>query len=129
MDYEASYNCKIRFLKELYKEERLNIIKSDSYQDFITRNAYWLHPYAAFKYLCNKYQSPHYDTWEKIWQNYDKEKFDEYTKDSPAVQDEITFYYFIQYILHQQLLQVKERAQQLHMVLKEIYLLESANIA
>lgn len=118
MDYEASYNCKIRFLKELYKEERLNIIKSDSYQDFITRNAYWLHPYAAFKYLCNKYQSPHYDTWEKIWQNYDKEKFDEYTKDSPAVQDEITFYYFIQYILHQQLLQVKERAQQLHMVLK-----------
>lgn len=118
IDYEASYNCKIHFLKDLYKEERINITKSKSFQEFKTKNDYWLYPYAAFKYLCNKYHSPHYDTWGKMWQSYNKEKFDSYVETSANIQEEITFYYFIQYILHQQLLQVKELAQQYHMALK-----------
>lgn len=118
MDYEAAYHCKMDFLKELFKEEGASAIQSAAFQKFVADNDHWLHPYVAFKYFCHQYCTSQYDSWNIKWRQYDKNLFDQYIKNIPQAQEEVNFYYYVQFILHCQLLQVKELAQSHHIALK-----------
>lgn len=93
VDYEAVFSMKMAFLSELYLAFGEDIMNKSSYQHFFESNKEWLVAYAA--YSLEKSHSLGYS------RNHDLE-----------------FFYFTQYLLHQQMLEAHDTARSHGVILK-----------
>ena len=118
VDYEAVYQLKMQFLHDLYEEQGAALTDTADYRRFINSNVFWLLPYAAFRHFCKKYHTTCFDAWGKEWKRYNHDRFKAYRMAFSEVQAEVTFHYFTQYLLHQQLLYARNQAHSRHIALK-----------
>jgi len=108
-DYQNVMNLKWEYFKTVYPYESPAIFKSSDYQSFFIQNKDWLVPYAAFSYLRDFYKTPEFIKWEK-YKTYNKPEIEFFcSEDKPHYQD-IALYYFLQYHLHKQLIEVHNYA-------------------
>ena len=117
IDYDGVLKLKLEYVRELFKESGKAILKSKDYQTFYEKNEEWLFPYACFSYLRDKYKSADYSSW-KAHKVFDRKKLQRFVNGNDEIKDEINLACFVQYLLHKQLVGVKEYAHQHSVILK-----------
>lgn len=117
LDYEAVYSLKQEYFRLMYVQEGTKVLKSEGFNEFFVENSYWLVPYAAFCHLRDKNGTPEFAHW-KQYSTYDKAEIENLcSAGSPAYHD-IAFYYYVQYQLHLQMLDVKRTAHEYGVIIK-----------
>jgi 4-alpha-glucanotransferase len=110
-DYQNVLMAKWEFFKIVYPQESPAIFASDDYKQFFETNKEWLVPYAAFSYLRDLNGSPEFSKWTKF-SVYSKSDIEELSAADTAHYHEIALYYFLQYHLHKQLIDVHDYARE-----------------
>lgn len=91
-DYEAVDRVKMEYLRELFEEKCKVVMDSDDFKTFVRDNEEWLKPYA-----------------EWLSQN---------NQNTPTIQNTQSFYFFLQFLLHQQLKAAADYARSKGVILK-----------
>ena len=117
MDYEKAFDTKRNYLRRLFRQEWSTVKASKAYKAFYADNEEWLLPYAAFCYLRDLYGTPDFHHWKTL-SKYDAKKVKALTKKGTESADSIEENCYIQFILHEQLSQVREHAREKGIVLK-----------
>ena len=117
MDYERVIVQKMRYLRLVYEQEGKETLETADYQRFFSDNKDWLVPYAAFCYLRDTYHTAYFPSWPKF-SKYNKRSIERLCAPSSAEHHAIAFYFYVQYLLHLQLLDVRNTARQQGVIIK-----------
>lgn len=117
MDYEQSTQLKLNYLHQLYKQEGKKTLASEDFLNFFLHNEEWLRPYAAFCYLRDLYGTPDFNQWP-AYSTYRADEIALLCTSGHKAYPQIAFYYYLQYLLHVQLLAVSTYARQKGILLK-----------
>lgn len=118
IDYEKVNLLKNNYMQALFSQDGANLFKNKSFKKFFEENRSWLEPYALFSLLREKYQTPNFNEW-KDDKKYSTKLLESYTSNKRSKDYKaISFYYFVQYHLHCQLLEAREYAHKNGVVLK-----------
>ncbi len=113
-DYEAVDRVKTAYTRMLWSEHGEAVQKTMGYREFVSRNEFWLMPYAAFCSLRDTFHTARFSEWGD-YATYDSVKIRGYCN---AHSDEIHYIYYVQYILHVQLKEASDYARRNGVVLK-----------
>lgn len=105
IDYEKVYLSRFKILKTAY--ERSDINRRREFQEFVSKNAYWIEDYALYMSVKNHFGGSSWNNWGndiKLREASSIERFkNKYT-------DEITFYKFLQFMFTSQWSKLKNYA-------------------
>ncbi len=117
IDYEQVNTAKIKYLRLLFAQEGSKVLSSKGFKQFMLQAGSWLVPYAQYCVLRAKYGTACFSQWpdHNTWNEADRDKLlcirsQEY--------HEASFWYYVQYILHNQLLEAHQYARKKHVILK-----------
>ncbi|MDR2709687.1 MAG: 4-alpha-glucanotransferase [Elusimicrobiota bacterium] len=116
-DYKKAYALKIGYLKEAFKNEGAKILKTKEFKEFFNKNESWLKAYAAFRVLTQENSTTDFSKWKKF-NIYNEVEIDNFCKEGGAKYEQVSFQYYVQYILHMQLLSAANYAKQKDVILK-----------
>ena len=113
IDYERMMELKMHWLRLLFHQEWTRVSRRQDYKDFYEQNKQWLLPYAAFCYYRDKYGTPHFQEWPK-------NATCRYLTTHPSLMasKEVRFWFWVQYVLDQQMRSAHDYARQHRVVLK-----------
>lgn len=117
VDYEAVNRLKRGYLRMLFNQEGERTLSSGDYREFYRKNEHWLKPYGAFSYLRDLNGTPDFSLW-KNHNEYAEAEVDELCREGTESHTEICFYFYLQYLLHVQLLAASDYAREKGVVLK-----------
>ena len=117
VDYEEAVKYKLAYCREFFSQEGSAILSSPEYQEFFAQSQSWLVPYAAYSYLRDKHKTSDFTCWGNN-ATYNKSQIRELCSEDNGAYPEISFYYFLQYILHIQFKSVSDYARKNGIVLK-----------
>lgn len=117
IDYEDVNNTKRAYLRDLFEQEGDKVLASAGYKKFFVSNEEWLRPYAAFSVLRDQYGTPDFTQWPEH-SVYDAKEITKFTEKKSDRYHEVAFYYYIQYLLHIQLLAASNYARERGVILK-----------
>lgn len=117
VDYEVVNNTKRAYLKDIFTQEAESILSSEDFKSFYNKNKEWLKPYSAFSYLRDLYGTADFNTWPE-YSTYVSEEIDKLCDKEAETYPEVSFYYFLQYVLHVQLLAAANHARSKGVILK-----------
>jgi len=117
VDYEAVMSAKMGFIIRIFAEQARDFLASAAFQAFLEEHADWLKPYAAFCYLRDLHGAGDYRNWGEF-SRITPAAIERLTGPDTPHNREIAFHYFIQYHLHQQLLEASQYARDCDIVLK-----------
>lgn len=117
VDYDKVLTLKWDYIRDLFKESGASTLKSRDYLDFYKQNEEWLFPYACFSHLRDKYKTSRFSVW-KTHSVFNKKKLQELVKADKEAERDVELLCFVQYLLHKQLVGVKEYAHQHDVILK-----------
>lgn len=106
VDYEQVNRLKNEYLRELFARISPEQVVDADFQRFISSNASWLTPYAAYCVLRDKYGSPEPSLWG-VYSKYEPRVIAAFVAEN---HNEINFVYFQQYILDRQLRKARDYA-------------------
>jgi len=109
LDYQHVMAVKWEFFKAIYSQESSVVFASDDYKAFFEANREWLVPYAAFSYLRDVNGTPSFSEW-KEHSVYNSTEISAFSLPELPHYNEIAIYYFLQYHLHKQLVEVHNYA-------------------
>lgn len=117
IDYERVNNAKLAYLHDLYAQEGAKTLGTPAFKEFFKENAQWLVPYAQYCTLRDEYGTADFTMWKdhNQWDEADRKRLSEpRTKEYKAV----AFWYYVQFVLGEQMKAVHEYARQHHVILK-----------
>ncbi len=117
VDYEQAVRYKLEYCREYFRQEGEAILSTPGYQEFFKQNESWLMPYAAYCYLRDTYRTSDFTQWKEN-SVFDKNSIRELCSVTGRAYPEISFLYFLQYILHTQFKAVSDYARKNGIVLK-----------
>ena len=117
IDYEAVNQAKRAYLHDLFEQEGKKALATSGFKAFFENNEEWLRPYAAFSILRDQFNTPDFSKWPQ-YKVYKKKEIDALTDKKSERYHEIAYYYYIQYILHTQLLAASAYAREKNVILK-----------
>ena len=117
IDYEAVIKLKMDYLRLAYQQEGKTVLADPDFLAFMDDNKDWLVPYAAFSHLRDTYGTPDFNTWPQ-YATYDKKQIAKLTSPSSPDHDKIALYFYIQYKLHLQLVDVRQAARANGVIIK-----------
>ena len=117
IDYEGVNNTKRALLRDIFLQEGGKILSSEDFKSFYTKNEEWLKPYAAFSHLRDIYGTPEFEQWPE-YKTYNINEVDKLCFEGSETYEKVSFYYFLQYILHIQLLDAANHARNKGVILK-----------
>lgn len=117
IDYEQVNTAKIKYLRLLFAQEGSKVLSSKGFKQFMLQAGSWLVPYAQYCVLRDKYGTACFSQWpdHNTWNEADR---DELLRIRSQEYDEASFWYYVQYILHNQLLEAHKYARKKHVILK-----------
>lgn len=98
--------AKLDLLWKIYKRTYTNHI--NKFEKFKTDNSYWLRDYAVYKIVKEKCGNKNWEEWETAFKNKDESFLKDFEKENS---ERITFLYWIQWQLYEQLKLIKKYAQ------------------
>ncbi|XOV94642.1 MAG: 4-alpha-glucanotransferase [Bacteroidota bacterium] len=101
-DYEAVMKMKSAFFKLSYDENKDEFLKSKALKTFLEANKKWIHDYAAFSCLRDRFKTPEFNQWGEYSYLSDREVM-EFTSPKQKYYDDVAVHYYIQYHLDKQL--------------------------
>lgn len=117
VDYEAVVKYKIAYCKEYFGQEGKRVLESPEFKEFFQVNKSWLMPYAAYCYLRDANGTSDFTNW-KEFSVYDQTAINNFCSESGEAYPQISFSYFMQYVLHEQFKAVSDYARKNGIVLK-----------
>ena len=114
VDYEKVIKLKDRYLRALYAICGKEVCISKAYKKFVAENESWLQPYSIFCSLRDKYKSTDSSRWGEL-QHYDKTEAETYYAKN---QKQVDYYSFVQFLLDDELVKVRNYAHRLGVTLK-----------
>lgn len=117
VDYEAVVKFKVAYCKEFFGQEKEIMLADPDFREFIEINASWLIPYAAYCYLRDANGTSDFTKW-KEFSVYDQAAIHNFCSEGGTAYPEISFSYFMQYVLHKQFKAVSDYARKNGIVLK-----------
>ncbi|CAH9105324.1 unnamed protein product [Cuscuta epithymum] len=117
VDYEATLATKLSIAKKIFRLEKEKILNSSSFQNYFTENQDWLKPYAAFCFLRDFFETSDHSQWGRFSQ-FSQEKLEKLVSKDSLNYEIISFYYYLQFHLHMQLLEAAQYAKRKGVVLK-----------
>ncbi len=114
IDYERVNNAKNEYLHEIYAENKNTLFKDRDFTRFFNHNRYWLKPYAVWSALRDEYATPDNNLWGE-YAHYDEAKADRYAS---SHEENVAYYYFVQFHLDRQLREARDYAHSKGVVLK-----------
>lgn len=117
LDYERVLALKTDYCRDLFQERGEELLSSDDYNTFYDTNSKWLFPYACYCLLRDRNHSADFRTWE-AYNSYDQAQLEQMMERTPAAKRELLFWYFIQFLLHQQFSAAKAYAHSKGVTLK-----------
>ena len=117
IDYEQVNTAKIKYLRLLFAQEGSKVLSSKGFKQFMLQAGSWLVPYAQYCMLRDKYGTACFSQWSdhNTWNEADRDKL---LRISSQEYHEASFWYYVQYILHNQLLEAHQYARKKHVILK-----------
>ena len=115
--YEEVNHLKLEYLKAIFAQEGAETMASKEFQQFTEENSDWLMPYAAFSYLRDRYKTPDFRTWPEFT-TYDRDRIQAKLESDEEFRRSLHFYYYLQYLLHVQLLGASNYARKRGVLLK-----------
>ena len=109
MDYEQAYDLKSRYTQALFQQEKGKVFQSDSYQRFTDGNGDWLFSYAIYSTLRDQFGTADFNQWGEF-STYNEEQLTHYINTNKKARETYNYYTFLQYLLDQQLREVKQYA-------------------
>lgn len=109
MDYEAVVQLKNERLREAYKQDGKTVLASAAFREFWNENANWLPAYAMFSALRDQFGTADWQTWPQYSQFSKQVMYTFYTQNSPS-RDNAYFYFYVQFLLHTQLIEAHQYA-------------------
>lgn len=106
IDYERVNNEKLRLLRDAYRRNGAAVKTKEDYLGFVGANEAWLLPYAVFSCLRDEKGTADFSKWGK-YSKYSPKKVHDY---AVANQEQVGFWYFVQYHLDRQLKDAVEYA-------------------
>ena len=100
IDYERVNNAKNEFTRELFKQVERSVTRTAEFKQFVTDNASWLKPYAAFCILRDENGTPDFSEWGD-YAAYTPAKVEALLLEN---KQQANYVYWIQFNLHKQLL-------------------------
>ncbi|MHB9056056.1 MAG: 4-alpha-glucanotransferase [Paludibacteraceae bacterium] len=116
-DYQNVLTEKWKYFRLIYEQEGTVTLQSLDFKKFFEKNREWLVPYAVFSYLRDKNGTPEFGKW-KEYELYKKEEIDLLANQKSECYHEIALFFFLQYHLHIQLVEVHEYAHSKGVALK-----------
>ena len=117
IDYERVNEAKMSYLRELYAQEGSKMMKTDAYKQFFEQNKEWLVPYAAFCHYRDLYGTATFSEWPDH-QTFTEKDREQMSKSTTKIYKEVAFWYFVQFILDQQMRSAHMYARQNKVILK-----------
>lgn len=117
LDYDKVSDLKMSYLRDLYAETGEKTRESKEFKTFWAENSKWLHPYACFSYFRDKFKTANHEEWTGHTE-YDREVLSKFIDSDSEIKEAINFIYFVQFLLHTQLTQVKKYAHSKQVILK-----------
>ena len=108
-DYQNVMTAKWEFFKIIYPQESPAIFASEDYKLFFETNKEWLVPYAAFSYLRDLNGTPEFGKWSNF-STYNQAEIEAFSSPELPHYNDIAIFYFLQYHLHKQLVEVHDYA-------------------
>lgn len=116
LNYEDVITGKLKFARLAFDNVKKDLWVDKDFQAFVSQRRSWLEAYAAFNYLMDKFNTYKFDEW-KGYKRYSQGAFEELCQDSKA-KDFIDFQVYLQFLLHQQLLEASDYCHSLGIALK-----------
>lgn len=117
VDYEAVNKLKREYLRLSFLQDGAKTLASPQFKRFFERNKRWLIPYAAFSYLRGRYGTADFARWPR-YGRFDRAEAEKLCAPSGAAYGQISFYYYVQYVLHEHLLSAARHARAKGVLLK-----------
>lgn len=103
VSYAQIIAAKHNFIQRIFEQEKNKFLKDPSFLQFFDRNKSWLIPYAVFSVLRDENKTADFTKWKSLT-IYDEKSVRKYAEENESVQ----CYYFIQFHLHQQLVEAMD---------------------
>lgn len=114
--YPEVIALKESYLRQHYAEYGAKTLRTQRYKAFYTDNADWLTPYAAYCVLRDKHPGESFGAWGQ-YSRYDAEAIADLAR-SKEYKADFAYYYYVQYLLHEQLSELAEYARERAVLLK-----------
>ncbi len=108
-DYQNVLDEKWKYFRLIFGQEGDEVLRSADFKKFFEKNSKWLVPYAVFSCLRDRYNTPDCSKWPE-YQKYDNEVVEALAAPDSPYYKEIALFYFLQYHLHIQLIEVHNYA-------------------
>ena len=117
IDYEQVNHAKITYLRLLFSQEGSKVLSSKDFKEFLEEAGQWLVPYAQYCVLRDKYGTACFEQWpdHNTWNEADRAAL---LNARSSQYREASFWYYVQFVLHTQLLDAHQYARKSHVVLK-----------
>jgi 4-alpha-glucanotransferase len=117
IDYTRVNDAKLKYLHLIFEQEGKAMMQTKAYQVFFKESEQWLVPYAAYCVLRDTFGTAEFSQWpaHKTWNEGMRE---ELVKPTNKHYPEVSFWFFVQFVLSQQLHAVHEYARQHRVILK-----------
>ena len=117
VDYEAVSALKQEYLHAVFRREGKEMLSSERFTAFFKRNEDWLVPYAAFCVLRDRFGTADFHAWPE-YAEYRTEDIRAFCRPSAPAYEEVSYYYYVQFCLHEQLLAASDYARAKGIILK-----------
>ena len=117
IDYEAALRLKLERLQHAFAQEGKRVLASPEFRRFYLENEHWLPAYAMFCVLRDRYQTADFSAWPQH-SFFSRGEMANFCAPYSPDYDEVCFWYYVQYILHAQLLAAVKRAREKGIILK-----------
>ncbi|MCH3995243.1 4-alpha-glucanotransferase [Prevotella cerevisiae] len=117
IDYERVNAAKCGYLHELYGQEGRQILKSADFKKFFKETERWLVPYAHYCVLRDEYHTADFSKWHghTTW---NEKEWERVSDCGSECRDQLSFWFFVQYILDSQMKDVHRYARSKGVILK-----------
>ena len=117
IDYERVNDAKVRYLRAIYEQEGKDTLASTEFKQFFKETEQWLVPYAQYCFLRDTNGTADFLKWEghTSWNEDDRAAL---SNGRTKAYRDVAFYYFVQFILSEQMKGAHEYARANHVILK-----------
>ncbi len=109
--YESVLQLKLKRLQRAFEEEGADRLASGDFRAFYQANSHWLQGYAMFCVLRDRFGTSDHTRWPQ-YVFFAREDANQFCALGAPDEKEVRFWYYVQYILHTQLLQASQYARQ-----------------
>ena len=117
IDYEMTVKEKLSFARRAYYNGGEKVFETDGFKEFYARNEHWLRPYGVFCVLRDLFGTAEHWRWG-VFAKYSEDVLDKVDCEGGDLYESTRFWYYLQYNLHEQLLETATYAKSKGIVLK-----------